>query len=191
MFQCLKCGNLFETALQVALQRPELLRSLVLCGTTPGGRTAIPPEKKFMLNFIRCFDGWNDEDLQADGNKVIAERFMNATHLPEQLSGDQMNILVKRYLKNTKRLAGISGQAAALSRFDVFKKLGTVKVPTLILQGKHDKVIPFENAELLHQGIKGSRLVQQESGHLWQMTNVEFIDTIFAFLKEIKHEETR
>ncbi len=48
----------------------------------------------------------------------------------------------------------------------LFSDLGTINVPTLIIHGIHDKVVPFSLAEVQKQGIKNSKLVPfMYSGH--------------------------
>jgi len=49
---------------------------------------------------------------------------------------------------------------------ELFYDLSVIDVPTLILQGVHDKVVPFALAEVQKQGIKNSKLIPFEySGH--------------------------
>jgi non-heme chloroperoxidase len=72
--------------------------------------------------------------------------------------------------------AGWSTAATAVSLRDesLFSDLGKIRVPTLILQGIHDKVCPFELAVALKEGIKNSKLVPFEnSGHglFWEQRN--------------------
>lgn len=48
----------------------------------------------------------------------------------------------------------------------LFTDLGTINVPTLIIHGIHDKVVPFALGEIQNQNIKNSRLVPfKYSGH--------------------------
>lgn len=48
----------------------------------------------------------------------------------------------------------------------LFYDLGTINVPTLIIHGIHDKVVPFQLGEVQNQGIKNSKLIPFEySGH--------------------------
>ncbi|WP_092474574.1 alpha/beta fold hydrolase [Desulfotruncus arcticus] len=64
--------------------------------------------------------------------------------------------------------AGWSTAAVAASLRDesLFTDLGTIRVPTLILHGIHDKVCPFPLAVAQNEGIKKSKLVPFEySGH--------------------------
>ena len=41
----------------------------------------------------------------------------------------------------------------------LFSDMGEINVPTLIIHGIHDKVVPFELAEVQEQGIRNSKLV--------------------------------
>lgn len=48
----------------------------------------------------------------------------------------------------------------------LFSDLGTINVPTLIIHGIHDKVVPFSLGEIQNQSIKNSKLIPFEySGH--------------------------
>jgi non-heme chloroperoxidase len=48
----------------------------------------------------------------------------------------------------------------------LFSDLGTINVPTLIIHGIHDKIVPFSLAEVQKQGIKNSKLIPfKYSGH--------------------------
>ncbi|MBO3445265.1 alpha/beta hydrolase [Clostridium sp. CCUG 7971] len=48
----------------------------------------------------------------------------------------------------------------------LFYDLGTINVPTLIIHGIHDKVVPFELGQIQHKGIKNSKLMPFNfSGH--------------------------
>jgi len=55
--------------------------------------------------------------------------------------------------------------AATMARFGsppdstVMDKAGTIAVPTLILWGDQDRLIPVDAAEMWHQAVKGSRLI--------------------------------
>jgi pimeloyl-ACP methyl ester carboxylesterase len=52
-------------------------------------------------------------------------------------------------------------------RGDLGDRLGEIAVPTLILWGQHDRVIPPAYAEALHRGIRGSQLVWiARAGHV-------------------------
>ncbi|KUM42461.1 alpha/beta fold hydrolase [Pseudomonas sp. EpS/L25] len=58
-------------------------------------------------------------------------------------------------------------QRAIIDRPDSRPTLATIQVPTLVVVGAQDQLTPPAEAELMHQGIQGSRLVVlDECGHL-------------------------
>lgn len=64
--------------------------------------------------------------------------------------------------------AGWSTAAVAKTwlREELFYDLTTINVPTLIIQGIHDKIVPYELSEIQNQSIRNSKLVPFEySGH--------------------------
>jgi proline iminopeptidase len=69
-------------------------------------------------------------------------------------------------------------------RFLVRDKLSTIHVPTLILVGRHDFICSPVQAQIMHEGISGSRLaVFEESGHFpWLEEPDLFFSTVTSFL---------
>lgn len=56
--------------------------------------------------------------------------------------------------------------AVELRDADLRRDMASVKVPTLIVHGTEDKVCTFDLAKSMHEGIKGSQLVQfEKAGH--------------------------
>lgn len=85
--------------------------------------------------------------------------------------------------------AGWSTAAIAKAWLDeegLFSDLGTIRVPTLILHGIHDKVCLFPLAIAQHKGIKNSRLVPfKYSGHgLFYDQRDKFNKELAAFIEE-------
>ncbi len=68
--------------------------------------------------------------------------------------------------------------------FDTRERLGVLRVPTLILTGRHDFIGPPERAEEMHALIPGSRLfIFETSGHFPYMEEAgSFALTLRAFL---------
>lgn len=64
----------------------------------------------------------------------------------------------------------------------LFNDLREIRVPTLIIHGIHDKIVPFELGEIQHQHIRNSKLVPFEfSGH------ATFYDQKDEFNEELMH----
>lgn len=59
-------------------------------------------------------------------------------------------------------------QFGAIQGFDSFARLGEIKAPTLIIHGDDDAIVPWKNAEILNQAIRGSRLhIIKYAGHMF------------------------
>lgn len=67
-----------------------------------------------------------------------------------------------------------------------FSDLGEIYVPTLILNGIHDKVVPFPVAVVQHEGIRNSKLVPfKYSGHgLFYEEREKFNKELTQFIEE-------
>jgi pimeloyl-ACP methyl ester carboxylesterase len=46
-------------------------------------------------------------------------------------------------------------------------RLGEIHVPTTILHGRRDRVVPLREAEAMHRGIAGSKMVTFNGGHIF------------------------
>jgi pimeloyl-ACP methyl ester carboxylesterase len=70
---------------------------------------------------------------------------------------------------------------------EILDKLKTISVPTLILSGREDRVVPLKVAELLHQAIPNSTLeVMEQCGHIPQEEKPdEAIARILKFLATV------
>ena len=67
----------------------------------------------------------------------------------------------------------------------VSERLGEIKVPTLVLAGGKDQVVPLASTQLVAEGIPGARLeVDPESGHTVRTSFRGYDDLVEAFLAE-------
>jgi pimeloyl-ACP methyl ester carboxylesterase len=75
-----------------------------------------------------------------------------------------------RSLDYAPSLAGSLAQAYAFSLWTSLPWLHRVTVPTLVVSGAEDPLVPVRNAELLARGIPGARLeLIPGGGHLWML----------------------
>ena len=68
-------------------------------------------------------------------------------------------------------------------RFDSGAKAAEIKVPTLIVHGTHDEVIPFDLGETLSHAIVGARFFPVQGAHhndLWESEDV--VERVFEFV---------
>jgi 3-oxoadipate enol-lactonase len=77
-------------------------------------------------------------------------------------------------------------QRNASQSYDATSKLHEIQVPTLILQGKKDRLAPYALAEEMHNEIKDSKIVPFDGGHmffLWRAN--EFANAVKNFLSSL------
>jgi 3-oxoadipate enol-lactonase len=79
-------------------------------------------------------------------------------------------------------MAAVQGGMA--SRPDSVPTLGTINVPTLIVRGEEDVLIPAQDAELMHKNIAGSQMVSiPQTGHYTPFERPEeFLKIVRPFL---------
>jgi 3-oxoadipate enol-lactonase len=135
-------------AMALALQHPELVRTLILTST-------------------------------------FARRTRNARlpvrHRIKKLTG------VGGSTKSKQPYHAFARQFKAARSYDCSDRLDEIRVPTLILHGRKDNAVPYEMAEEMQAGIKGSKLIAFDGGHrfiYWE--SKRFSDVVEEFLKEIE-----
>jgi len=71
-----------------------------------------------------------------------------------------------------------------MSHYDVRDKLSSIKVPTMIMVGKYDWVLPVSQSRYLAKHIPGAKLVLfQNSGHMVYMEEPDkFLRNVKEFL---------
>ena len=86
---------------------------------------------------------------------------------------------------NATPVEGFTGCALAIRDMDQSSSLTFIKVPTLIIVGRHDIGTPISAAEVLHENIEGSELaIIEDAAHLCNMEQpVAFNDIVLDFLK--------
>jgi pimeloyl-ACP methyl ester carboxylesterase len=152
-------------AQQLTLDRPELIRKLILVGTGPRGGESMQgptPEGKeiFTAKYEKPEEVWlrvffaPSETSQAAGREFL-ERF--------QLRQEDRDLEVNAAVGPAQR--------AALSAYSVitedrYSDLEKIKQPTLIVNGNHDVIIYTINSYIMQQRIPDATLVLfPDSGH--------------------------
>jgi len=75
--------------------------------------------------------------------------------------------------------------AAALH--NCHRRLKRIEVPTLVVHGSEDRVVPVANAEILAEGIPGARLrILEAAGHLYPTEQPDIDEEIARFFLEAR-----
>ncbi len=140
-------------AQEVALAAPELCRSLVLCHT--GCRMSIPEE--VLATRVHAL---REQPMDAYGRLVAAQAL--APDPPEALRAWLVDLVA-----GNDREAYTRVLVEGLSRFDASDRVGGIRLPTRVIVGELDRVIPPEEGRELARRIPGADLVTiAGTGHL-------------------------
>ena len=145
----------------LAIDYPERVEKVALGCTTHGGRHAVQPEREVMEILAKASDPNIpvEESVRLRLPVILAERFIQEE--PEKLE-DFVQLSI-RYWPTPE---GAAGQLAALSVFNVKKRLGEIRCPVLAITGSEDRMMPPENSRLLAEGIAGAEhYVVDGTGH--------------------------
>jgi len=143
-------------ALAFARQYPEMLRGLVLVATRAGNDT---PEAAAARRATA-------EKVKAEGSKVVVDAMV-----PKMLAASnhdpKMAEQVRGFMAPSKPEGVMGALLGMAERPDMTAMLPSIKVPTLVITGADDTLIPPAESEKLANAIPGARLnVIPQAGHL-------------------------
>lgn len=165
-------------AQEIAIDYPNLVEKLVLCSTSAGGSKYIPPSKEIFELLTGNIDFSPEE---------IIERTIPLLHTEEYIKNnpDIINESKKSMGSYQMPVHAFKRQTSAALSHSVGRKLKKLTIPTLILHGKKDRLVPFKNAEILADLIPNAKLVLFEhSAHaLFSVEPKLIINTLIDFLK--------
>ena len=154
-------------AQQMAITYPHFVRSLVLSCTSCGGSNSLPITQEALDSMLNV-SGLTPQEVIRQGLSVAFNKQFLESHLDLV---EKMVLL--RMEKPTPRYAW-ERQFAAARSFDIESKLTKIEVPTLILTGLDDHVLPSQNSFLLAERIPGAKLVTiPDAGHLFFIEKFE------------------
>ncbi|MFX0004127.1 MAG: alpha/beta fold hydrolase [Promethearchaeota archaeon] len=164
-------------AQEIALNYPDRVEKLVLCGTHAAGTKhliASDEAMDFILN--------PPEDPKEYVNEFIPLLFTKAYI---ESNPDFIESYKQRMLKIPFNLDLYRRQLQG-SIFKTARRAKKIITPTLILQGKHDIIIPPENAEILKKEIHDSKVIMFENAahFLFQPDPEGVVNVITEFLTQ-------
>lgn len=166
-------------SIKLALKHPEMVEKLVLGCTTGGVSRFVPPKADLMQSLSGLMSGDPSEALKAGLRILYTEDFI-AEH-PERIDE-----LIEQMKNSSFSAEGVMRQLAGISVYDAHDQLHTIKNPTLILAGKKDSLVPFENSQILSEEIPNSKLVLfEDAAHgFYSQKREEFCQIVLEFLKD-------
>lgn len=153
-------------ALTAALEEPTALAGLVLVGAGP--RLRVNPE---LLEGVA-----RPETLDAVVHQIVSWSFA-----PE--ADGRMVELARRRMIETGS-AVLEDDLRACDAFDITSRLAEIRLPTLIIVGRTDRMTPLRLSEELQAGIAGARVeIIEAAGHMVMLEQPEAVRSLlFDFL---------
>jgi pimeloyl-ACP methyl ester carboxylesterase len=163
-------------AQNLALRHPDRVRSLVLGATHAGGRRAARPDGDVQAFFARRASMEMEEAAWASVPYNYGPRC-------QEEGVDRIAEDIERRLENPFSEAAYRAQLYAAALHNCHGRLPRVHVPTLVVHGEHDRIIPVENGRMIADGIPGARLrILKDAGHLYPTEEPEVDEDIAAFM---------
>ena len=161
-------------AQEMLLTRPELIRSVILGCTSPGGMAAVPCSPAVAAHLA---------DLANLPAREAAEQSARVVYATPMTADIQADIDV-RMAHPTSR-AGYFRQLMAIGRYEgTLERLPSVLHPVLVIHGVEDQLVPPANAEILARAIPKSRThLVIGAGHIFTTdATSETLTTILDFV---------
>jgi 3-oxoadipate enol-lactonase len=81
-------------------------------------------------------------------------------------------------------LASYMRQLQAIQNFDASARIASIKLPTMVIAGRDDRLVPAENSRLIAARIPGAKLVELPGGHLFFVEHpAEFNRAVIDFVR--------
>ena len=176
------CGHAFGGYLALRLYQliPDLFQAMILANTHPFADDDHTKIKRWRA--IKKLHSYRDEFLEQLYSRYIGDSNKKDKELKKYFIDE---------LVDTNTEAGISAAVASLtSRIDCSEVLDTIKVPTLLIEGNEDKVIPKGVMKWMKDQIAISEHhVISECGHMSNLEKpIEFNRIVESFLRNYVYE---
>jgi len=168
-------------AQELVLNHPQAVQGLVLGCTNCGFAHGAPPRLEVMAGSAQAGTVAPQERIR---------QLLLAAVTPEFLGRAEKEFwawVIAAWLAAPTPWETIGRHFMAIESFDTYERLPKIQVPTLIIHGDRDLMIPVENAEVLRERIPGSRVrIVPGVGHLffWEKP-AESAEAVVEFLSSV------
>ena len=150
----------------LALDFADRVLSLVLISTspaTPGDRGLPPPTEEFGRFVAAAEVDWSDPESVIE-YLVGYSRVLNGVERPFDEAASRE--LVRRDVERARNVAALQNHDAIADDDGPREPLSSIKVPTVVIHGTADPMLPLEHGEALTEEIPGATLLPLEgAGH--------------------------
>jgi len=163
-------------AQEFALQYPKRVLSLILGCTAAGGPTAVRAEPE-AAQMLMTRDKMSPEQATEASVSFIYDSITPRERIDE-------DIAIRRPW--FPRPAAYTAQLQGILAWEAYSRLSGIAVPTLVIHGESDRLVPPGNAKLIAERIPGAKLVMiPHASHLFLTDQTEVSHRIILqFLNE-------
>ena len=154
-------------AQRLVLDHPERVSALIL------GVTWARP-----LEFMRRQDELGKLLIENLGPDALIEASLVRMFSPQffEMGREMVDRLTAAFMSDSDKMPGaevLTAQLEALGKHDVLAELASVDVPTLVLGGKMDQMVPYLASEEIARTIPNAELATFETGHACMIEEME------------------
>ena len=168
-------------ALELALRYPALVERLVLVSTSAGGRTHTQPTGEFITRMLlpEYRTGEAGERARRTYAAIMAPGYCEA-------HPDEWEQIAENARYKPQSDESYQRQWVACQTHDVVDRLSQIAVPTLVIHGDVDPLVPTPNGRYLGAHIPGAYYIEyQNTGHIPIVERADdFNRDVLAFLAE-------
>ena len=161
----------------LTIEHPDRVKSLILGCTACGGPDAVRADPE-VLEALVARGAMGAEE----GVRVMIPFVYDAGTSPEAIDQD---LAIRLQTYPTEK--GYSGQLQAIMSHSTYERLGEISVPTLVVHGQSDRLVPHGNGEDIARRIPGARFVSlPNASHIFFTDQPEATKkAMYEFLDEV------
>jgi len=162
------------TGMTMAVRKPSVLRTLVLCDTTSKDPLEDPALWQQRIDAVRTAGS-----MEALVESTVA-RFLTPDTVKTR---PEVADAVRTMVRNTP-IEGYIACCQAIAKLNLTDRLPGITIPTLVVVGADDPATTVEMAKIIHQRIAGSELViLKDAAHLSNLEQADaFNEAVLGFL---------
>jgi pimeloyl-ACP methyl ester carboxylesterase len=162
-------------AQEFALRYPQRVKTLTLGCTNCGGAQTVLSKDLDVLNLLADIESVDVQQAALVMTKVAVTPWFMQKHMDVLLQLNQLS------LQHPTPKHGMVRQMQAIQGHDTYERLPRIAVPTLVITGKEDGLVPSENSVMLAQRIPNADLaILSNASHLF---NIELPETTTETVK--------
>lgn len=147
-------------AQELALNHPKKVKRLILVATNPGRPVTVPPSAELLTTmFARRPEASPEEAMAEFLGKLMGPGFAENNR-------EVLLRLAKIRISQGSDAGAFSRQWGAILGHSTWDRLPEIAVPTLVIHGRDDPLVPFPNGEMIASRIPGAELMALDGvGH--------------------------